>query len=155
MWTPYAWMRAECGIFGRAFGTNFSSATDTRHDAPAIGCSCGIYAAKDLAGLAARGFVVDCARGLSVMVGIVELAGTIIEHDFGYRAEYVRVVALLPAPGHESVAAWIGAVYGVPVSSQLIDRWDDLPHPAPSAMARIPPLVRTIVTPAPRPDTTP
>jgi len=140
-WTPKRWMRAECKVM-RAMGT---------HAAPASGCSCGIYATKDLALVAGLRLLAVVGNETSVMIGIVELAGTIIEHDFGYRAEYARVAALLPRPGQESAAEWIAAVYGVPVSSQLIDQWDDLPQPTPSAKARIPPLVSASVIPAPRP----
>ena len=140
-WTPKRWMRAECKVM-RAMGT---------HAAPASGCSCGIYATKDLALVAGLRLLAVVGNETSVMIGIVELADTIIEHDFGYRAEYARVAALLPRPGQESAAEWIAAVYGVPVSSQLIDQWDDLPQPTPSAKARIPPLVSASVTPAPRP----
>jgi hypothetical protein len=49
------------------------------------------------------------------IVGRVHLAGKVIEHELGYRAERARIAEILPLPGYD---AWTDAVsqrYGVPV----------------------------------------
>jgi len=55
------------------------------------------------------------------VIGKVELAGKIIEHDHGYRAEWARVVALLPVPGQELQAEAIAKEYGAQVSDELLE----------------------------------
>jgi hypothetical protein len=117
LWLPNEWTRADC--------SRKLLDPDSPHDPPAERCTCGIYAAKTLA------IPVMMAGGLShLLIGRVELAGKVIEHDLGYRAERARVVELLPKPGQESPAEWIAGVYDIPVSHDVIDRWDSFPKPA-------------------------
>ncbi len=113
-WAPDRWTRAQC-LFPRANGVP--------HTAPLERCSCGIYAAKTMALP-----VMLAQQQAQALVGRVELAGKIIEHDDGYRAEFARVVELLPAPGQESAAEWIASVYGARVSLDLINLWGSFPH---------------------------
>jgi hypothetical protein len=54
-------------------------------------CGCGIYAAKHVHELLV-GFAVGKSRGFAV--GLVEMAGKVVEHERGYRAAQARVVAL-------------------------------------------------------------
>src|SRR5439155_21478014 len=56
-----------------------------------------------------------------IVVGKVELAGRVIEHELGYRAQYGRVVELLSAPGVLEAPFAAAAAYGVPVSNELAD----------------------------------
>jgi len=124
-WLPYEWTRADCFLTHR-----FDA--DNPHDPPRERCSCGIYATKALAMP-----VMMAGANERIMVGRVELAGKVIEHDSGYRAELARVVELLPKPGQESVAEWIASVYGVPASDGLIRMWGSFNHGPP-----IEPIVR-------------
>ena len=66
-WTPLLPTRAACGH--RRF-----------HRAPALGCRCGLYGAKDAV-------VLERTRSPAV-IGTVALWGRIIEHELGYRAEF-------------------------------------------------------------------
>lgn len=54
-----------------------------RHEAPGTNCDCGFYAVKDESG---------CQGGLHAEV---DLYGRVIEHDYGYRAEYQRVMCVV------------------------------------------------------------
>jgi hypothetical protein len=123
-WPPETWIQAEC-LF-------------KPHDAPVAGCSCGIYAKKDLEGVVAlsirlfpwmwssanRGAVraptpTTLLRKRVGILGKVELAGKVIEHDGGYRAERARIAEIVALPGF---ALWTEAVskrYGVPVGDPI------------------------------------
>lgn len=56
----------------------------TSHDAPAIGCTCGFYALPS--------DVEPWGEGTDYVTLMVELSGSVIEHDKGYRAQHQRVV---------------------------------------------------------------
>jgi hypothetical protein len=118
VWMPSAWTRAHC-IRPPYFD-------QILHDSPLEGCRCGIYATKTLATP-----VVLSRMNEQMIVGRVELAGKVIEHDSGYRAELARVVELYPRPGQESAAEWIAAVYGVRASHALIRMWGSFHHGPP------------------------
>lgn len=83
------WVRASCPT--RDEGT---------HLAPDEGCSCGFYAMKTPDGVATFTAMnqVTCADDVShsVVFGRVELAGKVIEHETGYRAERARIAELTP-----------------------------------------------------------
>lgn len=68
-WPPRQAVRAECQIHGR------------RHRAPERKCSCGLYAIPDAA------LIGSISDGLGV-VGQVSLWGRVVEHEYGYRAEF-------------------------------------------------------------------
>lgn len=77
----------------------------SEHHVPDELCSCGFYALKeldpDLLILARAGFQVHDGRDGSkrIVIGRVELAGKVIEHERGYRAERARIVELIPVRG--------------------------------------------------------
>jgi hypothetical protein len=62
------------------------------------------------------------ASGL--VMGRVELAGKVIEHEFGYRAERARIVELIPFKGTERSVMILSARVGLPVSEPV-----DMPSP--------------------------
>jgi hypothetical protein len=123
-WPVGRWLDAEC--------------QRRRHDAPRKRCSCGLHAARDLdrllpylgAAIAAGSvhteteevFVSEPAtrsRFVATIVGKVHLAGTVIEHDFGYRSERARISEVLPVPGSDRWAQAVARRYGVPVGRPL------------------------------------
>jgi hypothetical protein len=120
-WVPRRWTQARC------------FRTEGIHQAPMEGCTCGLYAMTDLQEVTDElGAILwaspsKAPEGLwPLMLGKVQLAGKVIEHDRGYRAQSARVLAFLPAPGQEAMAERLSAVYAVPVSTELLDAWDDL-----------------------------
>lgn len=77
----------------------------TEHRTPGEDCSCGFYATKELqpeqlmlaaSSRAPAPFFGNSAR---FVLGRVALAGKVIEHDSGYRAERARIVELIPLKG--------------------------------------------------------
>jgi hypothetical protein len=66
------------------------------HRAPVEGCGCGFYAFKDLDTLVRE---LSYPAGADIVLGRVDLAGKIIEHEFGYRAEWARIRKLIPIEG--------------------------------------------------------
>lgn len=89
------WVMAECAMVD----------TDPTH-APAEDCRCGFYAMKSLELVPVFDVQMPNEDGVRVgtILGRVELAGKIIEHDRGYRAERARIVELIPIEGHEADA---------------------------------------------------
>jgi hypothetical protein len=89
--------------------------------APAFDCSCGIYATHKLhdPGSAWR----SGPQYARHVVGAVALWGRVVEHEWGYRAQYARPVSLLEGFGVETVAD----AYGIPVLSaeELLDHVGD------------------------------
>lgn len=55
-----------------------------RHDAPSLGCACGFYALPS--------DIEPWDEGSDYVTLLVELSGTVIEHEKGYRAQHQRVV---------------------------------------------------------------
>jgi hypothetical protein len=66
----------------------------------------------------------DTRSDCGVVLGRVQLAGKIIEHQFGYRAERARIAELLPVHGIERsvirLAALLGLPIGPPVASPIV-----------------------------------
>jgi hypothetical protein len=90
-WPPGKALEAECASLMKSLGyERFFNANELRgHQAPQIGCSCGIYAVKSaeqLAGLGLR---------LNGIWGEVHLWGTIIEHSLGWRAQFAYPTSLV------------------------------------------------------------
>ncbi len=98
-WWPRQPLRARCGA------TPILSLFRPPHDAPAPGCTCGIYAARSLQAL-------DRPRPAwppPPVVGTVSLWGRVIEHERGWRAAFayparLRLVCAMcawfePGPG--------------------------------------------------------
>jgi len=94
-------------------------------EVPSWTCTCGLYAAKDidLALVLAAGVLTSTSPGDSMpataIVGKVELAGKVIEHDRGYRAERARVVEILPIEGRSRLTESLAERFGVPVGDQI------------------------------------
>jgi hypothetical protein len=110
-WEPGEWATAHCPRSG--------------HDAPNEDCTCGLYAAKDLdmALVLAAGVLTstDPADSMpaTAIVGKVQLAGKVIEHDRGYRAERARVVEILPIESRSRLTESLAGRFGVPVGHQI------------------------------------
>ena len=100
-------------------------ADPTQHRVPDEGCSCGFYAMKELDAqlLRTAGMAVQDARNNGTeevfALGRVELAGKVIEHEIGYRAERARIVELIPLRDQqrtiEAIARRAGVGVGQPV----------------------------------------
>jgi len=71
---PYGEIKARCVM-------------DSHHDAPKYECTCGIYGVKNEALTITAGL---CFQ----LLGQVELYGKVIEHEYGYRAEYGHVFSI-------------------------------------------------------------
>jgi hypothetical protein len=97
----------------------------SQHRVPDEGCSCGFYAMKELDAqlLRTAGMASQDARNNGTeevfVLGRVELAGKVIEHETGYRAERARIVELIPLRDQqrtvEVVARRAGVGVGQPV----------------------------------------
>jgi len=118
---PSPWDGAESGWVVASCGANPVDPCDV----PAWGCTCGFYATKSLSTLERALFPLmlsptereaDCG----CILGRVELAGRIIEHDDGYRAQRARIAELIPIEGDESngmrLAVLLGVTLGDPVA---------------------------------------
>jgi hypothetical protein len=110
-WQPDEWTVARCRWTG--------------HTAPHEGCTCGLYAAKsfELAMAIAAGVLTTTSPGDSMpttaIVGRVQLAGKVIEHARGYRAEHARVVEILPIEGRSRLTESVASRFGVPVGEEI------------------------------------
>jgi hypothetical protein len=106
---PSNWVTASC-----ALGEN--------HRAPEEGCSCGIYALKNPTEL--KTFIGMLLAGTSPwggthVLGRVELAGKIIEHGDGYRAEKARIAELMPFDGQTREVMLVSNRLSIPMSPPL------------------------------------
>ncbi len=81
-WQPGKPLEAGCKVSEFALLRGHAYAPHSPHDAPQITCTCGIYASKSLEHLPKYGL--ERAR----IHGQVSLWGTVVEHQFGWRAEY-------------------------------------------------------------------
>jgi hypothetical protein len=70
------------------------------HCAPGYWCHCGIHAWIDIPPKKAYS-----PQGMTPVWGIVELSGRAIEHDWGYRAQYARPVAIVYSAGVEGAVS--------------------------------------------------
>ncbi len=141
-WARRRWTVARCHAL--RFKTRFGSVPELDPDplphatSPEETCTCGLYASKTLDKAVemawATSLPIRVPAGEDVetwseslvmktsLVGRVHLAGKVIEHDRGYRAQYARVVELLPFPGQEPTAERIGRAYGAAVTSGMVPR---------------------------------
>ena len=90
------------------------------HRVPGEGCFCGFYAMKELDAQLLDAVTMARAAHRSGMeevfvLGRVELAGKVIEHELGYRAERARIVELIPLRGQEQTVEAIARRAGVSV----------------------------------------
>jgi hypothetical protein len=140
VWRAGGWTQARC-LAGGLSAYVRRSREQGRHPAPQEGCTCGLYAMRGLdellIDLATLGIPVIAWTG--VILGRVELAGKVIEHDRGYRAERGRVAELFSSPARLEVPFAVAATYDVPVTDidhlldtvRIFDRdpLDGLPFP--------------------------
>jgi hypothetical protein len=105
------WLRASCG--GRL---RLGPHLDPHLEVPSYDCICGFYAVKRLAKLLE---MLTPVKG-PIVIGTVQLAGTVIEHDFGYRAELARVVELIPRLGQETTVRQLAMCLGVAVGPPIV-----------------------------------
>ena len=92
------------------------------HHAPQLDCWCGFHAVKEIAFLREM----FGHSPLGSVLGRIQLAGTIVEHEFGYRAERARIVELIPWWGMEELVVRLALHLGLPVADPV------LPLPLPS-----------------------
>jgi hypothetical protein len=93
------------------------------HAAPEESCACGFYAVKSLPALrSSPGLFWSAASRATAhpdaithrVAGRVHLAGKIVEHDLGYRAERMRIAELRPFRGTEHIVVRFAQCLGVP-----------------------------------------
>jgi hypothetical protein len=122
----WGWVTAMCSLDPASW-----------HVAPVEVCTCGFYAMRELHPVvqdAARLHVwrhlgLGCTSG--VVMGRVELAGKVIEHELGYRAERARIATLIPFRGTERSVMILAARLGVPISKPVDMPSGDLTLPPP------------------------
>lgn len=94
---------------------------DPPHEVPAEDCSCGFYAMRDLdralVGMSLFGKLAE--RSQLLVLGRVLLAGKVIEHAQGYRAERARIAELIPVRGAEDVVSAVAAALGLPMGAAV------------------------------------
>jgi hypothetical protein len=106
---------------GAASGWVFASCDMYGHAAPDEDCTCGFYAVKWLHQLLPPVPLRTSESGVNqgvesgIVLGRVELAGKIIEHEYGYRAERARIAELIPIRGTERTVMRLGARLGLPI----------------------------------------
>jgi hypothetical protein len=121
-WPADTWTHARC--------------RQGQHPAPAEGCTCGLYALKELDELPllvgqlsshhwaltpdgpGNRLIPLAPGGMMLVAGRVQLVGRVIEHEAGYRAERARLVEIFPLPGGRFTDA-IASRYGVPVGDPV------------------------------------
>jgi DNA-binding CsgD family transcriptional regulator len=86
------------------------------HAAPANQCSCGVYAVASIPELLRHAVPFERGDGVGALMGRVELAGKVIEHERGYRAERARIVGLVPIEGATRDVMRYGNRLGIPIS---------------------------------------
>jgi hypothetical protein len=102
------------------------SPRDPSHLAPDEGCSCGFYALKspdDVAGFT-EAIIFQAAasrgkRGDGAVLGRVLLAGKVIEHETGYRAERARIAEFIPTTTDAGTTLALASRLGLPVEPTL------------------------------------
>jgi hypothetical protein len=130
LWPSRRRLAAECG---RGFHTAAGPPIRVEPRAPALDCSCGIYATSELERATQ---IADCATArfrdclgrpvVGAALGEVSLWGTVVECAHGWRASLAypaRVYVLAPSYGRRSQIVGTGEladelrVYGVPVAT--------------------------------------
>jgi len=95
------------------------------HVVPDEDCTCGFYATKSADDVAAFGMARDPAdslegeRATGTVLGRVLLAGKVIEHAFGYRAERARIAELIPTTADGGITRALAARLALPVGPTL------------------------------------
>jgi hypothetical protein len=118
---PFLHPLAKSDWDGGASGWVFASCFLCGHVAPDEDCTCGFYAVKLLSQLVPTvplgilEYSVNQGVASGIVLGRVELAGKIIEHDYGYRAERARIAELIPIRGTERSVMRLGARLRLPI----------------------------------------
>ena len=89
------------------------------HEVPMVYCSCGFYAMRDLVPELVRIISESLLRAQIHVLGRVLLAGKVIEHDDGYRAERARIAELIPVKGTERTVELLAAALGLPMGAAV------------------------------------
>lgn len=98
------WVVATCAEAGR-----------WPHRAPDERCTCGVYAMASLRRLLER-MTPAWGQYDGSVIGRVDLAGKVIEHTDGFRAERARIAEILPLEGQTGVAMRLANHLGVQCS---------------------------------------
>jgi hypothetical protein len=102
-------------------------------------CSCGFYAVKALFTLIRMippHIQAQVGPHVGPVLGRVELAGKIVEHEYGYRAERARIVELIPIRGTEPSVNRLGTLLRVAVGESVALPWSRVPPPPSSSSPR-------------------
>ena|SRR5690348_9552809 len=106
---PGVAQKAICGFNLSHFSTEMASIPHDSSTAPADGCDCGYYSLKSL-DILVHQYPHEDYRGY--VIGIVDVWGRVIEHEHGYRSEYIYPRELwISRPEYE----YLGDMYGVPI----------------------------------------
>jgi hypothetical protein len=110
------WVSSSCP-FGPGLSVFDAFWVPIPHRVPHERCRCGFYAMKELAPELVVAASEPAQRGMEgvFVLGRVELAGKVIEHDRGYRAERARIVELIPVRPEQRVARAVARRAGLPV----------------------------------------
>ena len=121
---------------GAASGWVFASCNICGHVRPNEDCTCGFYAVKWLSQLLPPPPIhtpesaVNQGVEYGIVLGRVVLAGKIIEHEYGYRAERARIAELIPIRGTERTVMRLGARLGLPIGRPVAPTYTP-PNPGP------------------------
>jgi hypothetical protein len=113
-----SWVTASCGYV-----------LDSTHFVPDEECTCGFYAMKSADDVAGFGMASDPADSLEgegatgTVLGRVFLAGKVIEHAFGYRAERARIAELIPTTADGGITRTLASRLELPVGPTLDMSW--------------------------------
>ncbi|MGH2692303.1 MAG: hypothetical protein ACRDHM_07335 [Actinomycetota bacterium] len=120
-WIPHAHLSLVTDEPSRP--TRHCDLCDQGHVAPEESCTCGFYAFKELSPelVAVLTMAPDpgSAQDLHLVVGRVELAGKVIEHDLGYRAGRARIAALIPVEGRDPFTREVSRLTGIPLDPPI------------------------------------
>jgi hypothetical protein len=108
----WSWVTATCSHVAASW-----------HVAPEEDCTCGFYAMSTLppvvSGCGFRTVEIGSGSTSGVVLGRVELAGKIIEHEWGYRAERARIAELIPFRGTEQSVMILAARLGLSIAEPV------------------------------------
>ena len=96
-----------------------STISSPPHEVPMERCSCGFYAMRDLVPELVRIISESLLLAQIHVLGRVLLAGKVIEHDEGYRAERARIAELIPVKGTERTVELLAAALGLPMGAAV------------------------------------
>jgi len=121
VWSPRSPMQAECirreqtVVEGRLVRSTPLPACD--EVPPALGCTCGVYAVAELSRLREMVGTLPFVPGGLFVLGEVEGWGRVIEHEDGWRATFVRPLALIEwvmDPVFDEVMSLLSQRYEIP-----------------------------------------